>query len=193
MHLQLLGLDFYQQPTIAVAQHLLGKYLIHRSNEGKTVGRIVETEGYLSGSDPASHAFRGKTTRNAAMFGAPGRVYIYFIYGMYYCFNVTTAPEAIGEAVLLRALDPVDGISLMQARRKSEKIDDLCRGPAKLVIAMGITPDLGGHDLRAEPLTIAEDLRDEPPQFTATARIGITRATDLPLRYAITGNRFVSR
>jgi len=193
MAYELLPEAFYLQNTLTVAQQLLGTYLVHESAEGRTSGRIVETEAYLGSQDPASHAFRGRTARNAAMFGAPGRVYIYFIYGMYYHMNVTAAPEGVGEAVLLRALEPAEGIPLMQARRGTGDLLKLCSGPAKLVIAMGVTPEFSGHDLRRSPLCIMEDPEHDPVQFDTTTRIGLTKATDSLLRFCITGSPFVSR
>lgn len=183
---------FYSLSTVALAQQLLGAYLLHTSDEGETAGRIAETEAYLGFEDPASHAYGGKTARNAVMFGEAGRAYIYFIYGMHYCLNVTTMPAGIGQAVLLRALEPVSGFGLMRRRRKVERLGDLCNGPAKLVMAMGITPHLSGHDLRQPPLTICSGPAVDGMEIRATPRIGISKAADLPLRFHIAGNRSVS-
>lgn len=203
----ILDKDFYNQDTVTIARNFLGCYLIHNSPEGPTIGKIVETEAYLA-HDPASHAFKGQTERTKAMFGEPGRVYIYFTYGMYYCFNVTTAPAGVGEAVLIRALEPLEGIELMQKRRSASKktkshdvalkTEALCSGPAKLVIAMGINKQMYGHDLTKEPLYILskDDMRFEenkPFEITTTTRIGISSSKDLPLRFYITGNSFISK
>src|SRR5687767_2045780 len=143
--------SFYEQETITVAKQLLGKVLVHKSFGGVTAGKIVETEAYLEQDDPANHAARGQTVRNAAMFGPPGYSYIYLIYGMYSCFNVVTGAEGVGEAVLIRALEPLEGIDVMQQRRSIQDVHKLCNGPGKLVIAMGITKELYGHDLTQEP------------------------------------------
>jgi DNA-3-methyladenine glycosylase len=208
---------FFSHDTVTIARELLGTFLVHESHEGLTVGKIVETEAYLGSIDPASHAYRGMTQRNRAMFEKPGKAYIYFTYGMYYCFNVTTAPQGVGEAVLIRALEPLEGEALMARRRlqgisRSQRIrttgvkrnvDDqslqrnqLCSGPAKLVIAMGITKDLYGHDLREKPLYIVSHDHFgaiEPFEIVETTRIGISQAKDLPLRFYIKGNQFISR
>jgi DNA-3-methyladenine glycosylase len=190
--------EFYRRHTADVARALLGTYLVHTSAQGRTTGRIVETEAYLGANDPASHAFRGRSERNAVMFGEPGSAYIYFTYGRYYCLNVSTMPEGTGEAVLLRALQPVEGIDLMRERRaarsgRSFATERLCDGPAKLVLAMGVTPEFSGHDLRQPTLMLLQNPADAPPQVEVTRRIGITKAADLPLRFSEAGSRFVSR
>ena len=138
--------SFYGRHTVSVARDLLGYKLVHRSPEGMTAGLIVETEAYLQG-DPACHANRGMTPRNRPMFGPPGHAYVYFIYGLYFCFNVVSGPVGVGEAVLIRALEPQDGIELMQQRRGRTKISELCSGPAKLVQAMGIGRQHNNLDL----------------------------------------------
>jgi DNA-3-methyladenine glycosylase len=160
--------------TLDTARELLGSMLVHESEQGTTSGIIVETEAYLQG-DPACHAYNGKTARNAPMFGPPFTAYIYFVYGMHYCFNVVTHP---GEAVLVRALEPCDGIALMETRRGRRA---LCDGPAKLVQAMGITVDLNGHDLRREPLYIVD--RPVTRKILTSRRVGLTRGVDLPYRF----------
>jgi DNA-3-methyladenine glycosylase len=162
--------------TLETARELLGSVLVHESAQGRTSGVIVETEGYLQG-DPACHAYHGRTERNAPMYGPPFCAYIYFVYGMHYCFNVVTRP---GEAVLIRALDPVDGVELMEVRRGRRP---LCDGPAKLVQAMGITVEFNGHDLRRKPLYIVD--RPAAGKIHTSTRVGLTRGVDLPYRFHI--------
>ena len=187
---------FYEFDTTHVARALLGTCLVHDSPEGRCVGRIVETEAYLSLDDPASHAHRGKTARNAAMFGPAGHAYIYFIYGMHCCFNVVTAAQDRGEAVLIRALEPLHGLELMQQRRKTTLLKNLCSGPGKLVQALGLTRAQNGCSLLSGALTIHDRARfggSEPFDIDVSPRIGISAAADLPLRFSIRGSRFVSR
>ena len=190
MKKNILARSFYDRETVTVARELLGKLLIHNSLEGTTVGRIVETEAYLQG-DPACHASRGETKRNRPMFGPPGHAYVYIIYGMYRCFNAVTMPSGVGEAVLVRALEPVDGIPLMQLRRKREKLTDLCGGPARLVQAMGLGTDHNSIDLTYGSLVICDG--EAPENITVTTRIGISQGKDLSLRFYISGNKYVSR
>ncbi|HIH14935.1 MAG TPA: DNA-3-methyladenine glycosylase [Nanoarchaeota archaeon] len=179
----------FKKDTKDFAQELLGMYLVHESAEGKTVGKIVETEAYLW-NDPAAHSFRGKTQRNAPMFGKPGTAYIYFTYGMHYCFNVVTANEGVGEAVLIRALEPIEGIALMKKRRKMEDLYSLCNGPAKLVQAMGIIKELNTHFLLEKPLYLLS--KKEAFSLVAKTRIGISKAQKEKLRFYMKGNNFVS-
>lgn len=191
----ILDKEFYKQDTITVARALLGSYLVHESKEGVTSGKIVETEAYLWG-DPACHAYRSRTARNATMFGPEGYAYVYQIYGIHYCMNVVTAPEGVGEAVLIRALEPVSGLDLMQLRRGIGEFKQLCNGPGKLVQAMGITRSMNGISLAQSPFYILSP--DTFPQYNlpfeivTTTRIGITQGADLPYRYYIQGHPCVS-
>lgn len=185
--------DFYNHDTVFVAQALLGQIFIHETDEGIAIGRIVETEAYLSESDLANHAARGQTMRNAAMFGEPGAAYIYFIYGMYYCFNVVTRDEGVAEAVLIRALEPLDGIDLMVSRRQKNDIRQLCNGPAKLVQAMGITRSQNGSDVTSGPLRIESGIPIPQEDIITTTRVGINLSHDLPLRFYIKDSPYISK
>lgn len=189
----LLPRGFFELPTRELAQALLGCRLVHRSRAGLAVGRIVETEAYLE-DDPASHSWRGRTPRNAAMFGPPGHAYVYLVYGMHECFNVVSAAEGRGEAVLVRALEPLEGLELMQRRRGTQELRGLCSGPAKLTQALAITRIHDGLALTRGALRI------EPPEvgwpgarLATRTRIGITRATEAPLRFLVAGSPWVSR
>lgn len=190
---------FYERDTVTVAKDLLGCLLVHREDAGTTMGWIVEVEAYLR-DDPAAHSYRGETKRNSVMFGPAGHAYIYRIYGLHTCVNVVTGPEGAGEAVLIRALEPVAGIDRMQARRGMDDPLSLASGPGKLTQALGITMDLNGTSLSDGPLQVwsPASLPGRRPEgiegeIVETTRIGITKAADLPLRYYLKGNRYVSR
>ena len=179
--------DFFNQPTVELAKALLGKYLVY----GNLRGKIVETEAYLYHNDPGCHAARGMTARNAPMFGPAGKSYVYIIYGMYYCLNVVSGKIGEGEAVLIRALEPVQGIEVMEERRKTNKLVNLCSGPGKLTQAFGITKKHNNFCLLSGELQI-HNSREKPEILTST-RIGLSAGKDLELRYFIAGNRFVSK
>ena len=180
----------FSRDTLTVAKGLLGMVLTHDGVSGK----IVETEAYLH-DDPASHSFNGMTKRNAQMFGSQGTAYVYFTYGMHFCFNVVTNKDGVGEAVLIRALEPMSGIKAMKKRRKKENIHELCNGPAKLVQAMGITKQHNGADLLSpsSPLQIICPKTKESFSIVKTKRIGITKGNHLFHRFYVKGNTFVSR
>lgn len=173
-----------------MARDCLGKILVH----GSAAGRIVEVEAYLGTDDRAAHAWRGPTDRTRVIFGPPGHVYVYFIYGMYECLNFVAEPEGMAGCVLIRALEPIAGIATMRRRRPAaKKVEDLASGPGKLTLAMGITRELNGADLVAGPLQVRRPLEESPFEIQVTPRIGISHCADLPLRFIIQGNRFVSR
>ncbi|MDY6825664.1 MAG: DNA-3-methyladenine glycosylase [Bacillota bacterium] len=193
--MHLLGENFFERETLEVARDLLGHYLCRESAKGLVSGIIVETEAYLSNNDPACHAARGKTSRNAVMFGPPGMAYVYFIYGNHYCFNVVTGQEGVGEAVLIRAVEPVDGLPLIIEKRGQLVLrTNLTNGPGKLCQAFAIDRSFNGHDLKQKPLYLGfnEFVSHYQPVRT-TPRIGLSVAADKLLRYVVVGNPYLSR
>ena len=182
-----LGKRFFSQDAASLARALLGKHLVY----GSLRGTIVETEAYLCRGDPGCHAYRGPTPRNEPMFGPGGHTYVYFIYGMYHCLNVVSGKAGDGEAVLIRAVEPLDGIALMQRRRKTRAIERLCSGPGKLTQAFGITLRHNNLSLLDGPLRILDSR--ERPEILCGRRIGLSAGQDLELRFVIKGNRFVSK
>ncbi len=177
-----------------MALDLLGCLLVHDDGEGMVVGRIVETEAYLSEDDPGCHAARGRTERNAPMFEGPGTIYVYQIYGVHYCVNLVTQPEGIAEAVLLRAIEPLAGIEIMQARRGNKRLEELASGPAKLTQALGIGLEHNRSNATRGDLFVAR--APEPVgEVHVTTRIGLPRGRgdDLPLRFLLADCPWVSR
>ncbi len=176
--------------TPQVARRLLGALLVHHSPEGAAGGRIVETEAYLARGDQASHSRMGPTARNASMFLGRGHAYVYRIYGVHHCFNVVTAPEGVGEAVLIRALEPLIGLDLMRTRRGGRGERELCSGPGRLAQALGI-------DSRCDGIRLGEALVLEPspgkPACECGPRIGIRQSRELPLRFWIRDSPWTSR
>ena len=167
--------QFFERDATVVAPDLLNKRFV----AGGAAGRIVEVEAYTS-DDPASHCYGGRTARNAVMFGPPARLYVYFTYGMHFCVNITTGPEGNGQAVLLRAVQPLDGIELMRARRGLRPDRILGDGPAKLAQAFGL--DLSNNGDLAE---VYDDGTPPPAQPRVGPRVGITKAVDWPRRFRI--------
>jgi DNA-3-methyladenine glycosylase len=154
---------------------------------------IVETEAYEA-ADPACHAYIGKTARNEVLFGPPGHAYVYLSYGIHSLLNFVTEPEGTASAVLIRALEPTDGIELMRERRGREEIDQLCSGPGKLTEALRVDLSLNGADLLAPPFELSEPAGEWAGVEVVTGpRIGITKAAELPWRYCVSGSRYVSR
>jgi DNA-3-methyladenine glycosylase len=186
--------DFYARETEVVAREMLGTVLQCETKDGLASGIIVETEAYLGEHDEACHAVVGRTARTAPLYGAPGTSYVYFIYGMYWCFNAVTREEHLPSAVLVRALEPLDGIPLMQQRRPQAKsLVNLTNGPGKLCTALGITGSMSAKSLQQKPLLIREGERVSDNQVRVTTRIGITRAADWPMRFVVDRNPFVSK
>ncbi|HTF92439.1 MAG TPA: DNA-3-methyladenine glycosylase [Verrucomicrobiae bacterium] len=190
-----LSRSFYQQATIDVAKQLLGKYLVRRHNDGCAIGRIVETEAYIGPQDLACHASKGRTARTEVMFGPAGRAYVYFIYGFYNMLNLVTEAKDYPAAVLIRAVEPVDGIELMKERRKSAVLRNLASGPGKLCQAFAVDRSLNGASLNGNILYV-EDRAEATPKFLATARIGVDYAgkwKTKPYRFLVRGSEFVSK
>ena len=185
---------FYDRPTEQVARNLLGAVLVCETPEGVAGGRIVETEAYLGPHDEACHGVFGLTPRTEKLFGPPGTAYVYFIYGVHWCFNAVTMPKGHPSAVLVRALEPVVGMELMRQRRPAAKREiDLTNGPGKLCQALGIDRSHDGLSLQRGPITIRQGDPVPDDEVSVSPRIGITRAADWPLRWFVRDNAFVSR
>ena len=188
--------DFYTRDTITVAKELLGKVLVHKTDEGVAKGIIVETEGYLGERDAAAHSYKAKKDgRTNIQYNLGGFAYVYLIYGMYYCMNIVTEKEGVPEVVLLRALEPLENISLMEKRRKTDKLKNLCSGPGKLCMAMAIDKTCYGEDLCGNKLYVEDAPPIDENKIIASKRINIDyakEAKDYLLRYTILNNQFVS-
>lgn len=185
---------FFSGDPKSVGRALLGKLVVRRLGKKTLVGRIVEVEAYLGENDPAAHSAAGRTARNSVLFGPPGSAYVYFIYGNYYCLNVSCEPDGKAGGVLIRALEPVAGVEEMVRLRGVDDPRKLTSGPGRLAEALGITRDLdNGKDLTdpKSDLFMADD-GYRVKRVVATARIGLTKAADLPLRFLVEGNEFVS-
>lgn len=182
--------SFFNQNVEELANALLGCELVHETLEGVTAGLIVETESYHQ-TDEASHSYKYRSKRNEIMFGSPGHAYVYFTYGMHYCFNIVAEQEGIGAGVLIRALQPTKGIELMEKRRNRQNLHELCNGPAKLVQAMGISKaDYGKPLYKGNLYLMRPKIKDFKIVFGP--RIGISRAKEKPWRFWIENNPYVS-
>lgn len=192
-----LSREFFNAPPEQVARALLGKVLVRKSRGTFLSGRIVETEAYLGEHDPAAHAASGRTSRNFVLFGPPGHAYVYSIYGLHYCLNVSCLPEGTAGCVLLRAVDPLMGMRQMRRNRKLSDLAPVAKiasGPGKLCQAFGVTRAADNDRdliLRNSPLCICDD-GFQCGEISATPRIGIRKAADLPLRFFLATNRCVS-
>ncbi len=199
---RLLPRSFFNRDPREVARELLGKLIVRRKGRTRLAGRIVEVEAYLGAGDAAAHAAAGRTTRNAVLWGPPGHAYVYFIYGVHYCLNISCLPDGEAGCILIRALEPVAGIMEMARARGLHHLHGgsvhdlrmLLSGPGRLCQALGITrPRDNGKDMlsRNSDLQVLAD-SFSPDEIAVTPRIGITKSAEMPLRFAIKGNRFVS-
>lgn len=190
---------FYLRSTIKVARDILGKYLVRRIGSKNVVGRIVEVEAYLGKNDPASHSYRGRTKRNDVMFWSGGHLYVYFTYGMHFCANVVTREKGVGEAVLIRAVEPVEGVDVMAKKRGISSPHSafhtlqLTNGPAKLCEAFGITRKHNGIDLCGDEIFIAASAGPQSAfRIRRSSRVGIRNGKEKKWRLYLNGNRWVS-
>lgn len=186
--------SFYARDTEIVARELLGAVLECTTDAGRAAGRIVETEAYLGEHDLACHAVAGRTARTEPLYGRPGTSYVYFIYGMHWCFNAVTREIGLPSAVLVRAVEPIEGEALMRARRPAARRRvDLTNGPGKLCQALAIDGTLNRLSLQRPPLVIRAGIDVPDSAVAVTPRIGITKSADWPLRWVVKGNPFVSK
>jgi DNA-3-methyladenine glycosylase len=186
--------EFYDRPTELVARDLLGAIIEVRSADGTAAGRIVETEAYIGEHDLACHAAAGRTPRTAPLYGPAGIAYVYFIYGMYWCFNAVTRAEHEPSAVLVRAIEPTMGVDLMQRRRaRARRAVDLTNGPGKLCLALGIDGQHNWLPLQRPPIVIRQGDAVPDRDVIVTPRIGISESADWPLRWLIADNPYVSK
>ncbi|MFC4053158.1 DNA-3-methyladenine glycosylase [Actinomadura syzygii] len=190
----LLPRDFFDRPVDEVAPALLGQVLRHRTPDGEVAARLTEVEAYAGPLDPASHAYRGRTPRNAVMFGPPGHAYVYFTYGMHFCMNLVCGPEGTSMAVLLRAGEIVAGEEVARERRPRSSVRDLGRGPARLCQALGIAREQNGLDVCAPdgPLTVHAGEPADPALVRTGPRTGVNGAKEVPWRFWIDGDPSVS-
>ncbi len=193
MKSRILTRNFYARDTVQVARSLLGKRLVRMKGMDRMEGRIVEVEAYRGGDDPASHAFRGPTLRNAPMFGEPGHAYVYFTYGNHYCLNITTQQAGTPGAVLIRAIEPVEGLQAMRRLRPKVSDSNLTNGPGKLTKALGIDMSLNETDMtKRGPLFVAETRRARF-RMGRSSRVGISQGTNRLWRFYVANNPFVSK
>jgi DNA-3-methyladenine glycosylase len=189
-----LPVAFFRRPAESVAADLLGAVVVSLVDGELTAGRIVETEAYLGYDDPASHGYlHRRNARNEALFGPPGSWYVYLSYGMHWCANLVCQEVGLASAVLLRALEPLEGLETMRRRRGAVSDRVLCSGPGRLCQALGITRTLDGQPMRESPALVHRPRRMETAAVGITSRIGITKAADWPLRFVVCGSPWLSR
>lgn len=188
-----LPVSFFRRDAATVAQDLLGRVVVGGTGRRKVAGRIVETEAYLGAPDPASHAFEHRrNAANQSLYAPPGSWYVYRSYGIHWCANLVAGPPGEGAAVLLRALEPLEGLALMRRRRGLSRDQQLCAGPGRLCEALGVTRALDGLGMRASPLLVLEGEPVPGDLVARTPRIGITRAAEWPLRFVVRDSPWVS-
>jgi DNA-3-methyladenine glycosylase len=189
-----LPVAFFRRPAEIVAAELIGNVVVSSVGGFLTAGKIVETEAYLGYDDPASHGYRHRrNARNAALFGAPGIWYVYLSYGMHWCANLVCQRAGLASAVLLRALEPLEGLDVMRARRGELPDRQLCSGPGRLCQALGIDRDLDGSAMAESPVVVLRGTSVAADTISTTPRIGITKAADWPLRFHLAGSPWISR
>jgi DNA-3-methyladenine glycosylase len=192
-----LARSFYSRPTLEVAKDILGKYLVRRSGTKTLIGKIVEVEAYLGSRDPASHAYRGRTERNAVMFGRGGHLYVYFTYGMHFCANVVTEQTGIAGAILIRGVEPVRGTTTMVRNRRIHGavtgFKNLTNGPARFCQAFGIGRKENGIDLLGPTIYLTKGVRVPASSIRRSGRVGIRRGTTHKWRFFLKDSPFVSR
>ena len=189
-----LPVEFFTREAAVVARELLGTIVISEVGGVRTSGRIVETEAYLGRDDPASHGYLlRRNARNEALFGPPGQWYVYLSYGIHWCANLVCWSHGMGSAILLRALEPLEGIDVMRERRGVQEPRLLCSGPGKLCQALGITRELDGRMMAESRVRVLEGAVEVDRVVAVTPRIGITKAADWPLRFTVAGSAWVSR
>jgi DNA-3-methyladenine glycosylase len=189
-----LPVAFFRRPAEIVAHDLLGMVVVSTAGDELTTARIVETEAYLGYDDPASHGYlHRRNARNQALFGPPGSWYVYLSYGMHWCANLVCQRTGLASAVLLRALEPLQGLDVMRRRRGQVPDRELCSGPGKLCQALGITRDLDGGKMADSDVVVHRPRSTEEDTIAVTSRIGITKAADWPLRFVVAGSPWLSR
>jgi len=188
-----LPVEFFTQSAETVARELLGAIVVSTIGGERTAGRIVETEAYLGRDDPASHGYQlRRNSRNEGLYGPPGQWYVYLSYGIHWCANLVCWSHGMGSAILLRALEPVEGLEVMRRRRNVEEDRQLCSGPGKLCQALGITRVLSGQAMAGSAVQVMAGAVSPGAQIAVTPRIGITKAAEWPLRFLIAGSRWTS-
>jgi DNA-3-methyladenine glycosylase len=190
---KIIPINFFERGTEDTAKELLGKILIKIEKNELITGKIVETEAYIGKHDPACHAYNKYTSRSKVLYEQGGTMYVYFVYGNYYCFNIVTEQKGIGNAVLIRAIEPTGGLKLIKKRRRKCKNEfDMTNGPAKVCLALNIDKSYNGKMINSEKIFVAENKNKEEITICCSERIGITRGKEFKYRYFIYRNKYVT-